>query len=834
MWKQIRIWILCSWSFLTVGILLGSWWAYHELGWGGWWFWDPVENASLMPWLLATACIHSVTKPKLNNWTLICAQATFIFSILGTFFVRSGLLSSVHSFATDSTRGLYLFFFLLSIIFISILNWLSLNKFQVIFRIYKSPSEQPSSRMGGTRELRSHPFAKRQSPFVESIRNQRCLGYDFWGHLRLPCRLMYSKVCLNLVTSKKPQMSKFNFVNNFLLDRGASNFSESNQTSEVLPYSRGALFGGILNLQLSLKERVNSLFAPRVLPFGRRQRQSTKHGHRYKIKNSLEQLLLLQNFYLCVICTVVFFGTSAPLLFHWLLNRDVGTGAPFYNGTLIPLFTSLFFILLYVHYIQFTVSNKNKKSTTRDSKVIKCIFGHFGGGSLTQVGNSGSNSQRKDDNLRIKLGHKTTKMDHLFSMTKNQIPSLPGLYFILLSLGHFFIGVFIIEFNFLDSIYASICFLLICSIIICTFRAIMLFLNKCDARILFRKALLSGFSNLYTRDLVFSRTFSSKVNTGQKTEILPNAAILPKVKTHASWYTAVKLKYFVKNWFHPKELDPRMIVQEKKGLVSVFPDSYPEKKESSYVIVPVLPMNKNFERQNGTQISQAKEEMNIAHTGIVFFILGIIFSNTFRFEFTEQLHSGGTGIRIGSQICCLRSIDHSFAPTFHSICANLLIFQPTKSAQDYSILEQKNFPMSWASEGFTSILHNTFGSKSLKLIHFPNYFWGSSLDFYQSFSKNSLQDKVISCVQPSTVCMFPEKRFYYSNQTAVATKVAIHSNLFTDFYSLIGTGSVESGWFTTIMKLPFIFCIWLGFFFGVIGGFLSLKKQIQKSKVRWI
>ena len=124
MWKLIRIWALFSWSFLTIGILLGSWWAYHELGWGGWWFWDPVENASLMPWLLATACIHSITKPKLNNWTIICTQATFLLSIMGTFFVRSGLLSSVHSFATDSTRGLYLLAFLLLITSISFLNWL--------------------------------------------------------------------------------------------------------------------------------------------------------------------------------------------------------------------------------------------------------------------------------------------------------------------------------------------------------------------------------------------------------------------------------------------------------------------------------------------------------------------------------------------------------------------------------------------------------------------------------------------------------------------------------------------------------------------------------------
>nr|YP_009307305.1 cytochrome c biogenesis factor N [Orthotrichum gymnostomum]YP_009316195.1 cytochrome c biogenesis factor N [Orthotrichum obtusifolium]AOR82058.1 cytochrome c biogenesis factor N [Orthotrichum gymnostomum]AOY35700.1 cytochrome c biogenesis factor N [Orthotrichum obtusifolium] len=127
-WKQIQIWILTCWCFLTVGILLGSWWAYHELGWGGWWFWDPVENASFMPWLLATACIHSVIFPKLNYWTLFLNMVTFLCRVLGTFFVRSGLLTSVHSFATDSTRGIFLWFFFLNITSISLMFFFQMKR----------------------------------------------------------------------------------------------------------------------------------------------------------------------------------------------------------------------------------------------------------------------------------------------------------------------------------------------------------------------------------------------------------------------------------------------------------------------------------------------------------------------------------------------------------------------------------------------------------------------------------------------------------------------------------------------------------------------------------
>nr|BDZ75705.1 cytochrome c biogenesis factor N [Fissidens protonematicola] len=127
-WKQIQIWILICWCFLTVGILLGSWWAYHELGWGGWWFWDPVENASFMPWLLATACIHSVILPKLNYWTLFLNMVTFLCRVLGTFFVRSGLLASVHSFATDYTRGIFLWFFFLLITSISLMFFFQMKQ----------------------------------------------------------------------------------------------------------------------------------------------------------------------------------------------------------------------------------------------------------------------------------------------------------------------------------------------------------------------------------------------------------------------------------------------------------------------------------------------------------------------------------------------------------------------------------------------------------------------------------------------------------------------------------------------------------------------------------
>ncbi len=114
--RWTRLWTNTAWGFLTLGIALGSWWAYYELGWGGWWFWDPVENASFMPWLAGTALVHSlaVTEKRgaFRSWTLLLAIFTFSLSLLGTFLVRSGVLTSVHAFATDPTRGVFILAFL--------------------------------------------------------------------------------------------------------------------------------------------------------------------------------------------------------------------------------------------------------------------------------------------------------------------------------------------------------------------------------------------------------------------------------------------------------------------------------------------------------------------------------------------------------------------------------------------------------------------------------------------------------------------------------------------------------------------------------------------------
>ena len=135
---HIKKWVLVSWIFLTLGILLGSIWAYYELGWGGFWFWDPVENVSLMPWLALTTLLHCVLtlekRSTLSSWAIILSIATFTLSMCGTFLVRSGILNSVHTFANDPERGLFILTFLFVLILISLL----------VFFIFHKPDKQDS------------------------------------------------------------------------------------------------------------------------------------------------------------------------------------------------------------------------------------------------------------------------------------------------------------------------------------------------------------------------------------------------------------------------------------------------------------------------------------------------------------------------------------------------------------------------------------------------------------------------------------------------------------------------------------------------------------------
>lgn len=204
---------------------------------------------------------------------------------------------------------------------------------------------------------------------------------------------------------------------------------------------------------------------------------------------------------------------------------------------------------------------------------------------------------------------------------------------------------------------------------------------------------------------------------------------------------------------------------------------------------------------------KAPMKMNISHFGVCICMLGVLLSNTKKIQFTQRLPLGSE-LHMGKERCCFRGLDHLHGPTFHSICGNLMIYKPSLT-NDRLMFE-----------------HDESLRADLLPINFPaSYDNGKLENFLHRWMKNREHNNL-------WLTMFPEKRYF--RETTSTTEVAIHTNLFTDRYALIGTGSSRTGgWYTTIMKLPFIFFIWIGFMLASLGGLRSLLRQLQKDKLRW-
>nr|YP_011021721.1 cytochrome c biogenesis FC [Meniocus linifolius]WQM22020.1 cytochrome c biogenesis FC [Meniocus linifolius] len=198
-------------------------------------------------------------------------------------------------------------------------------------------------------------------------------------------------------------------------------------------------------------------------------------------------------------------------------------------------------------------------------------------------------------------------------------------------------------------------------------------------------------------------------------------------------------------------------------------------------------------------------KMTISHGGVCIFMLGVLLSNTKKIQFTQRLPLGSE-LHMGKERCCLRGLDHLHGPTSHSICGNLMIYKPSLT-NDRLMFE-----------------HDESLHADLLLRNFPAPYKNGKLEQHW-WMKNRKQKNF-------WLTMFPEKR-YFREKTSTA-EVAIHTNLFTDLYASIGTGSSRTGgWYTTIMKLPFLFLIRIGFLLASLGGSPSLLRQLQKDKLRW-
>nr|QXE43891.1 cytochrome c biogenesis FC [Cycas revoluta] len=212
---------------------------------------------------------------------------------------------------------------------------------------------------------------------------------------------------------------------------------------------------------------------------------------------------------------------------------------------------------------------------------------------------------------------------------------------------------------------------------------------------------------------------------------------------------------------------------------------------------------------------KAPMNMNISHGGVCIFIMGVILSDTKKIQFTQRLPLGPE-LHMGKERCCLRGSDHSHGPTFHSICGNSMIYKP--SLTNPFMLEH--------DESLRAII-------DLLPIHFSASYGNGKLDHFLHRERSWwIENREHN---NSWLTMSPEKRYFFSIQeTTSATEVAIHTNLFTDPYAPIGTGSFGTGgWYTTIMELPLIFRIRIGFLLASPGGLRSLLRQLQKDKLHW-
>jgi hypothetical protein len=264
--------------------------------------------------------------------------------------------------------------------------------------------------------------------------------------------------------------------------------------------------------------------------------------------------------------------------------------------------------------------------------------------------------------------------------------------------------------------------------------------------------------------------------------------------------------------------------------------------------------------------------MQIAHAGIVFFITGVLLSNTSTQQLTYVLRYGSERL-LGNQICCLRGIDHHYGPTFHAICGNLVVYQhsrgpraaaitpswtppggemlgltsygsaptgvPTANAPPATVnlaqhwvsvlVRQARLPWSEAGQAPLTCGLTTGGVLTTKRPWATNSFCAAEL----KAAYFSLKAKPPANQWPRQLCMFPEKRFGLANQQFSTTKVAIHTNLLTDLYGVLGAGSAENGWSTSIIQLPFMFCIWIGFVFAALGAVYSISHQLHRTPWKW-
>nr|YP_009040969.1 CcmFC [Tetraphis pellucida]AIB08443.1 CcmFC [Tetraphis pellucida] len=481
-------------------------------------------------------------------------------------------------------------------------------------------------------------------------------------------------------------------------------------------------------------------------------------------------MVQLQNFFLFLIFMVVLRGTAAPILFQWLVSRDVPTGAPFFHGTIIPIFTSLSLVLVHVHSRGFirSMDETERIVLVRARPVLL-------------------------SNIIEKSSPKTRAKNAFF------------LFFIFIS--NFLILKFMGDLSYLESFCGVLRFLLFCTFFLSSKYRRDTLANE-GRRLRMEEIKARKWAQIRKRQALYWSNEEEK----QKNEKRENFYFL--FFSNKSKIFLIYLLQFSKT-FGLNEKAKILAFYSLLALSQAY-SSVPENK-NRFFIVRALPKRL---MDVGHDFRKVPMTMKISHGGVCIFIMGVILSNTGKRQFTQLLPLGSE-LHIGKERCCLRGIDQLHGPTFHSICGNLIIYKPSL----------KN-PFSFEHDGSLRAIIDSLPIAApsyqneeveKKYIYFFFHFFHGDRS-WRNREHNSF---------PLWLTVFPEKRFSFSNQETSTTKVAIHSNLFTDLYALIGTGSFETGWYITIMKLPFIFRIWIGFILASLGGLRSFLRQLAFYRLDW-
>nr|UYG19703.1 cytochrome c biogenesis Fc [Pulsatilla chinensis var. kissii] len=445
-------------------------------------------------------------------------------------------------------------------------------------------------------------------------------------------------------------------------------------------------------------------------------------------------MVQLQNLFFFITSMVVPRGTAAPVLLKWFVSRDVPTGAPSSNGTIIPIPIPSFPLLVYLHSRKFIRSMDRAKSgvLVRASRPILLP---------DIIGRSSSETRARNASFRF----------------------VPVLHFLLLeSKG---------DLSYLESF---------CGVL----------------RLLFFRTLFS-----LPRDRSAKR---ERARRRKRQRLRPNGNEQrrnDKMRCPGHPHLEIRVEGFGPVAFPvPPSSGGACVggVPPEIGLEAL-----------------ALPTSRQLMAVGHDYYQKAPMKIHISHGGVCIFMLGVILSNTKKIQFTQRLPLGSE-LHMGKERCCLRGIDHLHGPTSHSICGNFMIYKPSLT-NDRLMFE-----------------HDESLRADLLPINFPASYENGKLEHFLRLllcnygMKNREHNKLL-------FTMFPEKRYFFSiRETTSTTEVAIHTNLLTDLYAPIGTGSSRTGgWYTTIMKLPFIFCIRIGFLLASSGGSLSLLRQLKKDKLHW-